>query len=356
MALVRTGYANFAAFPPTGAVDIIYVDLSNGNEYTWVTSAYVVYTPTLVGVSLGDKSAAWFTANPTLLLAKGQIVFLDDQSGQYKKGDGVTALSALSFLGGSSTTPTLQQVITESNVVSNGTIFQSTSGDTSMDVSDTFVQVNVGDGVDSSQLIQQPTYFNLAAPSVQKNGVEVATVSDIPSLTGYEQTANKQNSLATDGTGVKYPTVDAINEVVTVVYKLGSIITTTSTSPTTVSDFTIPLAANSEYILEGYLNVTCSGTGGNKFGVTFPTGTVFAAFFLGRSTSQTAFSETALSTSGTVTSAMQTFINGGVQVKFNCHIITAGTAGNFTFQLQAGVSGQTTGLYPTGSLIKKSKI
>jgi len=100
MALVRTGYANFAAFPVTGAVDIIYVDLSNGDEYTWVTSAYVAYTPTLVGVSLGDKSAAWFVANPNLLLAKGQVVFLDDQSGNFKKGDGITALSALSFLGG----------------------------------------------------------------------------------------------------------------------------------------------------------------------------------------------------------------------------------------------------------------
>jgi len=32
-----------------------------------------------------------------------------------------------------------------------------------------------------------------------------------PSLSGYELLANKQNSLATDGTGVKYPTVDAIN-------------------------------------------------------------------------------------------------------------------------------------------------
>ena len=33
----------------------------------------------------------------------------------------------------------------------------------------------------------------------------------IPSITGLELQANKQNSLATDGTGVKYPTVDAVN-------------------------------------------------------------------------------------------------------------------------------------------------
>jgi len=33
----------------------------------------------------------------------------------------------------------------------------------------------------------------------------------IPSLSGVELQANKQNSLAVDGTGVKYPTVDAVN-------------------------------------------------------------------------------------------------------------------------------------------------
>lgn len=40
----------------------------------------------------------------------------------------------------------------------------------------------------------------------------IATTSDIPSLSGYEQTANKQNSLSADGTGIKYPTVDAVNK------------------------------------------------------------------------------------------------------------------------------------------------
>lgn len=101
MAIVRTGYANYASFPVIGAANIIYVDLSNGNEYTWVTSAYVAYTGTRVGVRVAYKNSAWFTANASILLGKGQIVFLE-QTGTYKLGDGVTALSALSFLGGTS--------------------------------------------------------------------------------------------------------------------------------------------------------------------------------------------------------------------------------------------------------------
>lgn len=52
-------------------------------------------------IQLAVKDSAWFTANPTHVLLLGQKVYKDDQSGLYKLGDGVTQLSALSFLGNS---------------------------------------------------------------------------------------------------------------------------------------------------------------------------------------------------------------------------------------------------------------
>jgi hypothetical protein len=113
MPLTRTGYANFAAFPVTGVANIIYVDLSNGNEYTWSGSAYVAYTGTLAGVRLGNKSAAWFTANPNVLLGDGQLVYLNDNSGQFKKGDGVTVLSSLPFIGGGTSYTAGEEVDTD---------------------------------------------------------------------------------------------------------------------------------------------------------------------------------------------------------------------------------------------------
>lgn len=60
-------------------------------------------------LELGYKNTAWFTANPTLVLKEGQIVYLE-QTGTYKIGNGVSTLSALSFLGVSSETQTLQNV------------------------------------------------------------------------------------------------------------------------------------------------------------------------------------------------------------------------------------------------------
>lgn len=52
-------------------------------------------------IRLGYKDAAWFSdpLNAGLILEEGQHVYLE-QTGTYKIGDGVTALSALSFLGG----------------------------------------------------------------------------------------------------------------------------------------------------------------------------------------------------------------------------------------------------------------
>jgi hypothetical protein len=62
-----------------------------------------------VNIELGYKPLVWFTANPTIVLLAGQIVYLE-QTGTYKIGDGVTQLSVLSFLGISSETQTLQNV------------------------------------------------------------------------------------------------------------------------------------------------------------------------------------------------------------------------------------------------------
>lgn len=44
---------------------------------------------------------------------------------------------------------------------------------------------------------------------------EILNKPTIPSIAGLELQANKQNSLTVDGTGVKYPTVDAINSAIT---------------------------------------------------------------------------------------------------------------------------------------------
>jgi hypothetical protein len=50
-------------------------------------------------IRLGYQDAAWFTTNAALVLLSGQIVYRSTDA-KYKIGDGVTALSALTFYGG----------------------------------------------------------------------------------------------------------------------------------------------------------------------------------------------------------------------------------------------------------------
>ena len=69
-----------------------------------------------VNIKLAYKDSAWFTANPTIILLIGQIVYLS-QTGTYKIGDGVTQLGSLSFLGNG--TQNLQQVLTNGNSTGN---------------------------------------------------------------------------------------------------------------------------------------------------------------------------------------------------------------------------------------------
>jgi hypothetical protein len=80
-----------------------------------------------VNIELGYKPLVWFTANPTIVLLAGQIVYLE-QTGTYKIGDGVSTLSALSFLGVSSEIQTLQNVTDLGNTTTNDIQFDAGVG------------------------------------------------------------------------------------------------------------------------------------------------------------------------------------------------------------------------------------
>ena len=64
-----------------------------------------------VELRYAPKGTAWFTTNAAMVLKVGEPAY-HETTGQFKLGDGVTALSALSFLPAAASTPNLQQVLT----------------------------------------------------------------------------------------------------------------------------------------------------------------------------------------------------------------------------------------------------
>lgn len=125
---------------------------------------------------------AWFTTNAAVVFdANIQIFHID---GRYKFTDGITALSALPFLGGGSGGGV--QSVTGSNVDNTdplNPIIQdfiiSPSGERRVDVTDFHVELRASELGDVSTVTVLPTSIDLASTSVTKNGVEIATVNDL---------------------------------------------------------------------------------------------------------------------------------------------------------------------------------
>jgi hypothetical protein len=90
-----------------------------------------------VDIRLGYKDSTWFTSNATLVLKVGQMVYLE-QTGTYKRGDGTTQLSALSFLGASvaAYTSVLKHTVKAGQAINKGqAVYVSSADGTNMIVS-----------------------------------------------------------------------------------------------------------------------------------------------------------------------------------------------------------------------------
>lgn len=147
-------------------------------------------------IQIAKNNSAWFTANSTVVLLKGQLVF-NETTSELFIGDGTTQLSALTPIN-SGVTQTLQQVLTNGNstgdltivspdgkstlYVNDGSVESNyTDGSTINSVGVNSVGVTLGseDGTDISFISIKSSTINLASNNVQKNGIEVATINDI---------------------------------------------------------------------------------------------------------------------------------------------------------------------------------
>jgi len=127
------------------------------------------------------KNTAWFTANAAMVLKAGEPAY-HDTTGLFKLGDGVTALSALSFLPTvSASTPTIQQVLTAGQVAT--TTIETTGFIKTGGLSTQFLKAD--GSVDSSTYL---TTLGTAATSLTTTGSSgastlIANVLNVPNYT-----------------------------------------------------------------------------------------------------------------------------------------------------------------------------
>lgn len=144
---------------------------------------------------------------------------------------------------------------------------------------------------------------------------------------------------------------------------ISSLIITTGDQPTTnatatsITDLVFAVSASSRYSFQGFFHIGCSGTGGVKFAVTFPTGATMHFVYQGFSTTGTVYLQQNNTASGTLTtSAHCTVISSAGGVIVSGHVTIAETAGNIQFQFASGTAGQTSTIYQEGTFLRIQKV
>jgi hypothetical protein len=190
------------------------------------------------------NTSSWFTTNNPVLLLGQKGIETDDllTAPKFKIGDGVTVWNSLPyFSSGSSTTPTLQEVINESAVVI-GTVYSSPDTNSNVFFQNERHQVTISDGTDQIVIEQSPTSFN-------KNGVEILTL-DGGNLTGLLGEA-KSSNIASDST------TDLSTATGNLVHITGS--TTINSFGTLPAGVKINLVFDAAPIITNSANIICPG-------------------------------------------------------------------------------------------------
>ena len=149
-----------------------------------------------VDILLGNEDSAWFAANSNHVLKDGQIVYLNDNSGKFKKGDGVTTLSSLPFIGGSQT---LAEVLATGNKTSQTNI-ESDNGLWHASIFNDWIEfggVNGGYYKDADgTFITDGASVDIDSAIFTKQGVNVATENYVDTAVGTkEDSANKSTTM-----------------------------------------------------------------------------------------------------------------------------------------------------------------
>lgn len=185
-------------------------------------------------IRLANKDAAWFTANATLVLLKGQHVDLLG-TGLYKLGDGVTELQNLPFLGNMTLIQDGLQSGGNIIVVGNDIGISPASWLISPNIYATTINTDFlnitlssagnqryigfyGDNTNTITKVEGIEAAIASYPTTPLGSIVIgyvlvgdANISVMPDLTGYEQKINKVNTIfgnETDNT--KYPNVPAL--------------------------------------------------------------------------------------------------------------------------------------------------
>jgi hypothetical protein len=338
-------YANEAAFPATGEVDVLYVDKATPALYVWDGTAYdIIGGGSGGGVEsvTGDSVDNTDPANPIV----NAVPLSGTTTGNAVAGD-----------------------VEFSDAVSLKSVSDSVKATLTLLDSDSY-KYTITDGVTTviygmdlnpeNNLTTILRTVNLKSRLWNKAGVPTTT-DDVSQ--GY--VANQSLILDTN-TGILYKCTDnTAGAAVWEVYYDPSVIsnnqlvplssanvTTTSATLVDITGLVTPtLPANTVWEFELFLATVCTGAGGIRFGFTSPDTATGTLYIEGTGTSLAAYQQS--STSGTISATGVTRFNGVATVKIVGRIVIGATPTTVKMQFASGTSGQTSTIAGNNASVMK---
>ena len=289
----------------------------------------------------------------------GELIY-DTTNGGVYKGDGAT-VGGVALGGGGGVTSVAASVptflsVSGSPITTSGTLAVTLSG-TALPVLNGGTGVTTSTGSGNTVLSISPTLVTPILGSASATALTFTSTA-VSGLTINRLTTAQRQALTPVIGDVVYDTTIGTTCTYNGTfwqyskdYYVTANVTTTAATATTITGLTtFVLEANSTYNIDGQFVISCSSTGGVKFGNSLPAGAASYINYAGASTSTTVYLQQSSNT-GTLTATAHNRNASSSYLTFGGLITTVATSGAVNMQFASGVGGQTStvfGLFSTG--------
>jgi hypothetical protein len=295
----------------------------------------------------------------------GELIY-DTTNGGVYKGDGAT-VGGVALGGGSGTVtsvaasvPTFLSV-SGSPITTSGTLAVTLSG-TALPVANGGTGVTTSTGSGNTVLSISPTLVTPILGSASATALTFTSTA-VSGLTINRLTTAQRQALTPVIGDVVYDTTIGTTctyngtfwEYSKDYYVTANVSTTAATATTITGLTTFILEANSTYNIDGQFVISCSSTGGVKFGNSLPAGAASYINYAGSSTSGAVYLQQS-SNIGTLTATAHNRNGASSYLTFSGLITTVATAAAVSMQFASGVAAQTSTVYGLFSSGFQSKI
>jgi hypothetical protein len=167
-------------------------------------------------------------------------------------------------------------------------------------------------------------------------------------MASFERTANGNMLTADKINELQIALESAVNKTVL------ADVTNTTNAAVDVTDMSFNIGATERWTAEFYLQTGCSSTGGIKYAISVPTGSVFRAVIDGSGSSATSRNSAIVTASGTLTTAIWNNVAAATGfARISLSVVAGVNAGVVQLRFASNTAGQTSTIFSNSYLVAR---